>query len=79
MLSKEVSSTIFWVFGMIQPGIEPQSPRPLVNTLPTKNPVKSKKQVWDQSWLFYNFCCQVHIFYNKLLQIIIISIKEEST
>ena len=22
----------FWVFGMIQPGIEPQSPDPLVNT-----------------------------------------------
>ena len=23
----------FWVFGMTRPGIEPQSPRPLVNTL----------------------------------------------
>ena len=30
MLSKEVSSTIFKVFGMTQPGIEPRSPRPLV-------------------------------------------------
>ena len=27
------SSTIFWVFGMIRPGIEPRSPWPLVNTL----------------------------------------------
>ena len=36
--SKEVSSTIFWVFGMIQPGIEPWSP--LVNTL--------------LSWLFFS-------------------------
>ena len=23
----------FWVFGMTRPGIEPQSPRPLANTL----------------------------------------------
>ena len=35
-LSKEVSSTIFIVFGMTQPRIEPRSPRPLVNTLPTR-------------------------------------------
>ena len=35
MLSKEVSSTILKVFGMTQPGIEPRSPGPLANTLPT--------------------------------------------
>ena len=36
MLSKEVSSTIFKkFFGMTLPGIEPLSPGPLVNTLPT--------------------------------------------
>ena len=35
VLSKEVSSTIFKVFGMTQPGIEPKSHRPLKNTLPT--------------------------------------------
>ena len=29
MLSKEVSSTIFKVFGMMRPGIEPRSPGPL--------------------------------------------------
>ena len=33
MLSKEASSTIFWVFGMTRPGIEPNSPRAPVNTL----------------------------------------------
>ena len=36
MLSKEASSAIFWVFGMARPGIEPQSPWPLANTLPTR-------------------------------------------
>ena len=41
-LSKAVSRGIFKVFGMTQPGIEPRSPGPSVNTLPTpiKNPVK---------------------------------------
>ena len=33
VLSKEASSTIFWVFGMTWPGIELRSPRPLGNTL----------------------------------------------
>ena len=36
VLIKEVSSTIFKVFGMTWPGIEPRSPGPLVNTLPLK-------------------------------------------
>ena len=35
MLSKVVSSTIFKVFGMTPPGIEPMSLGPLANTLPT--------------------------------------------
>ena len=35
VLSKEVSSTIFKVFGMTWPGIEHRSPGPLVNNLPT--------------------------------------------
>ena len=35
-LRKEESSTIFKVFGMTQPGIEPRSSRLLVNTLPTR-------------------------------------------
>ena len=33
MLSKATSSTIFWVFGMTRPGIEPWSPGSLANTL----------------------------------------------
>ena len=33
VLNKAASSTIFLVFGMTQPGIEPWSPRPLANTL----------------------------------------------
>ena len=33
VLSKATSSTIFCVFGMTRPGIEPWSPRPLANTL----------------------------------------------
>ena len=36
VLSKEVSSTIFKVFGMTWLWIEPRSPRPLANTLPTR-------------------------------------------
>ena len=36
MLSKEVSSTIFKVFGMTRPGIEPWSPWLLAKTLPTR-------------------------------------------
>ena len=35
MLGKEVSTTILKVFGMTRPGIEPRSPGPLANTLPT--------------------------------------------
>ena len=37
VLSKKTSSTIFWVFGMAWPGIEPRSPGPLVNTLTIKS------------------------------------------
>ena len=36
MLSKEVSSTVFKVFGMTQPGIKFRSPGPWANTLPTR-------------------------------------------
>ena len=34
---KEVSSTIFQVFSMTRPGIEPRTPGPLANTLPTRS------------------------------------------
>ena len=36
VLSKEVLSTIFKVFGMTRPGIKPTSPGSLANTLPTR-------------------------------------------
>ena len=36
VFSREVSSTIFKVFGMTRPGIEPRSSGPLANTLPTR-------------------------------------------
>ena len=45
VLSKEISSTIFKVFGMTRPGIEPRSPRPLANTLPTKPMSRSISKV----------------------------------
>ena len=43
-LSKEVSSTILKVFGITWPGIEPRSPGPLANSLPTR-PMKNPKWV----------------------------------
>ena len=48
MLSKEVSRTIFEVFGMTQPGIELWSLGPLVNTLPKlyKTKVFFRYLVW---------------------------------
>ena len=44
MLSKVVSSTIFKVFGMTRPGIEPRSPGPLANTL-TAGPMSRLKEL----------------------------------
>ena len=44
VLGKEVSSTIFKVYGMRRPGIEPRSPGPLANTLPTR-PIRIIKDI----------------------------------
>ena len=41
VLSNEVSSTIFKVFNMTRPGIEPRSPWPLANTLPSRSMSRS--------------------------------------
>ena len=51
MLSKEASSTIFWVFGMTQPGIEPRFPGPLANSL-TVMPISSTNDilVFNNHW-----------------------------
>ena len=44
MIKKEVLSIIFWVFGMTRPGIEPQSPGLLANSLPTRLMLKNKRK-----------------------------------
>ena len=49
VLSKKVSSTIFGVFGMTRPGIEPRSPGSLANTLPSRS--MSRTLAW---WLEYS-------------------------
>ena len=50
MLSKEGSSTIFWVFSMTRPGIESRSPRPLANTLTIMQ--ISRKYILVSPWTF---------------------------
>ena len=45
MSSKGVSSTILKVFSMTQPGIEPTSPGPLANTLPTRPMSRCTKEI----------------------------------
>ena len=50
MLSKDVSSTIFWVFGMTRLGTEPQSPGPLESTLHTR----LMGQMHANKWLLTN-------------------------
>ena len=50
-LSKEVSSTIFKVFGMSWPGIEARSPGTLANTLPTRPMSRTSNfplNVWER-------------------------------
>ena len=47
MLSKAASGTIFWIFGMTRPGIEPRPPRSLVNTLLIRpNTWKRRTSFW---------------------------------
>ena len=46
VLSKEVSSTNFNIFGMTRPGIEPRSPGPLANILPTTPMSQNVKYKW---------------------------------
>ena len=50
VLSMEVSSTIFKVFGMTRPRIEPRSPGSLANTLPTR-PMSRSSVVFRTTWL----------------------------
>ena len=54
VLSKGASSTIFKVFGMTWPGIEPRSPGPLANTLTImpshSHPVELTQHLWCHNW-----------------------------
>ena len=60
-LSKEASSTIFWVFGMTWPGIEPRSPGPLANTLSCQCLVtrykKNAKSFQQLGFKIFQFLC----------------------
>ena len=63
MISKKVPSTIFKVFGMTRPGIEPRSPGPLYPLCcETNYPHKTYKQV-DSYNLFSIFSLSWHILY----------------
>ena len=59
MLSKVVSSSIFKVFGMTRPGIEPRSPGALANTL-TAGPMSRFNFKYNYHYLYfiYNFLKQ---------------------
>ena len=50
MLTKEVLSISFKVFGVTQPGIKPQSPRPLANTLPTRPMSRFSFYIYVIAW-----------------------------
>ena len=52
VLSNEVSSTIFKVFGMTWPGIEPRSPGSLANILPTR-PMSQLNNITELNELIY--------------------------
>ena len=58
VLSKEISSTIFKGFGMMQPGIEPRSPGPLTNALPTR-PLPETVSRYRREWIYaYIYMCR---------------------
>ena len=48
MLSKEVSSTTFWVFALTRPEIEPRSPEPSANTLPLSQWAGINAEYWHK-------------------------------
>ena len=51
VLSKEVSSTIFWVFGMTRPGIEHRSPGPLKSAFLTASTPRCKGWCYSFPWI----------------------------
>ena len=61
VLSKEVSSTIFKVFGMTRPGIEPWSPGLLANTKRTQT--MSLEQIKNCTMIFFLYKFILFIFF----------------
>ena len=66
MLSKEVSSTIFKIFGLMWPGFETRSPGPLANTLPTRPILTVNKliRLWSIKsflwlWWIVGYCWKI--------------------
>ena len=69
-LSQVVSTTIFKVFGMMRPGIEPRTPGPLANILLTRSMSRLNKQIdwfplqitWQAKTViyFWLFHCNFH-------------------
>ena len=56
-----VSSTIFKVFGMTRPGIEPRSPGPLANTL------TAGRSIFEATHLFYRLILLYFLFWGHQL------------
>ena len=63
MLRKAASRTIIGVFGMTQPGIEPQSPKTLMNTLLNKQMAQlSEILIWRYVGSIYIYI-YIYIYY----------------
>ena len=81
VLSKEVSSTTFKVFGMTWPGIEPRSPGSLANTLPTRpmNPHNKCQKIIESVVIsLYQIIKLWFIFYNILSFLAKLILKENN-
>ena len=71
VLIKEVSSTIFKVFGMTRPGIERRSPRPLANTLSTR---PKSRYIDRNTWSHISVCKLLVLDWNTWNYIIVYKI-----
>ena len=63
MLSKEASSTIFWVFGMTRPGIEPRSPGRLANTIYIYIYIYIYMYIYIYKYLYIYIYIYIYIYY----------------
>ena len=71
MLSKVVSSSIFKVFGMIRPGIEPRSPGPMSRcniecTSPAGNRTPVSRVTGGDTYHYTTECEVLHCYYSKV-------------